>query len=563
MEMMRDSLFFYKFVLKRPLPMRKPSLSAILGVATCLVLFCACRKDGNEQVFDELDRVISQKSCYAERFNRQADSLRRRLGAAPDDTSRWQMAHHLFNAYITYDIDSAARYSELMYRYAAATGDREMQFLSTTCDAGVQIARNNVGRAYKLILSLDTVGINKRMRANYYTQQMAIFGRLAASEGPEEQQAKYADSLVRLRHTRIVFDGHSYVTRQRLRALELMDMHRYDEALEILLPLYDPEKYNNRTLARIAYNIANAYEALGNREQNKLWLATTAISDLQTPVREYLSLYNLALLMFEEKDMERAARYIQCTMSDMLECNYNTRILHSSQAEMIINQAVVYSINSRSRILTVMINIFMGLFVIIVLLLIHTLRQHARQRRTNAQLSAVNAQLSERNEQFRQLNDCLRDANKIKDNYVFRYMLLATQYLGRVGEYRGELLKTAKSEGSEALMRKLRSPSDVDRDYRDFYRIFDETFLGIFPDFVEQVNALLEEPARFPVRADRTLPTELRILAVMRLGITDSGRIAGFLNCASATVYTYRTKLRNSALGSRSDFETRIKLIGL
>ena len=114
MEMMRDSLFFYKFVLKRPLPMRKPSLSAILGVATCLVLFCACRKDGNEQVFDELDRVISQKSCYAERFNRQADSLRRRLGAAPDDTSRWQMAHHLFNAYITYtyacqrELDGAA-----------------------------------------------------------------------------------------------------------------------------------------------------------------------------------------------------------------------------------------------------------------------------------------------------------------------------------------------------------------------------------------------------------------------------------------------------------------------
>lgn len=555
MEMMRDSLFFYKFVLKRPLPMRKPSLSAILGVATCLVLFCACRKDGNEQVFDELDRVISQKSCYAERFNRQADSLRRRLGAAPDDTSRWQMAHHLFNAYITYDIDSAARYSELMYRYAAATGDREMQFLSTTCDAGVQIARNNVGRAYKLILSLDTVGINKRMRANYYTQQMAIFGRLAASEGPEEQQAKYADSLVRLRHTRIVFDGHSYVTRQRLRALELMDMHRYDEALEILLPLYDPEKYNNRTLARIAYNIANAYEALGDREQNKLWLATTAISDLQTPVREYLSLYNLALLMFEEKDMERAARYIQCTMSDMLECNYNTRILHSSQAEMIINQAVVYSINSRSRILTVMIYIFMALCAIILLLLMYTLQQHRKLQQTNRQLN-------EWNEQIRQLNDSLRDANRIKDNYVFRYMHLATQYIGRVDQYRDELRKTAKKEGPEALMRKLRSPSDVDRDYRDFYRIFDETFLGIFPDFIEQVNALLEESARFPVRADKTLPTELRILAVMRLGITDSGHIASFLNCASTTVYTYRTRLRNSALGARNEFEKQVRLIG-
>ena len=539
----------------RKLNISPPRLVFVVGVA----LLCACHKSENEQIFDKLDRVIAKKHLYEERFVRHADSLRRELRAAGDDTLRWQTANRLFDSYITYNIDTAARYVGLMHNYADATGSREMKFLSTTCDVSVLIARNNIEEAYERILSLDTVGITRRMRASYYTQQMVVFGRLASGDGSEARRKVYADSLFRLRHTRIGFDGHSRVTRQRMYALELMDLNRYDEALEVLLPLYDPAKYNSRTLARIAYNIANAYYLLGDVEQHKYWLATAAICDLQTPVREYLSLYNLALLMFEQQDMERAARYIQCTMADMLACNYNTRILHSSQAEMIINQAVVYSINSRSRILTVMINIFMGLFVIIVLLLIHTLRQHARQRRTNAQLSAVNAQLSERNEQFRQLNDCLRDANKIKDNYVFRYMLLATQYLGRVGEYRGELLKTAKSEGSEALMRKLRSPSDVDRDYRDFYRIFDETFLGIFPDFVEQVNALLEEPARFPVRADRTLP----ILAVMRLGITDSGRIAGFLNCASATVYTYRTKLRNSALGSRSDFETRIKLIGL
>ena len=161
------------------------------------------------------------------------------------------------------------------------------------------------------------------------------------------------------------------------------------------------------------------------------------------------------------------------------------------------------------------------------------------------------------------MNDHLRDANKIKDSYVFRYMQLATHYIGRVDEYRMELRKTAKTDGTEALMRKLRSPSDVDRNYRDFYRIFDETFLGIFPDFVERVNELLEEPARFPVRSDGALSTELRILAVMRLGITDSGCIASFLNCASATVYTYRTKLRNSARGSRSDFENRVRRIGL
>ena len=348
----------------RKLNISPPRLVFVAGVA----LLCACHKSENEQIFDKLDRVIAKKHLYEERFVRHADSLRRVLRAAGDDTLRWQTANRLFDSYITYNIDTAARYVGLMHNYADATGSREMKFLSTTCDVSVLIARNNIEEAYERILSLDTVGITRRMRASYYTQQMVVFGRLASGDGSEARRKVYADSLFRLRHTRIGFDGHSRVTRQRMYALELMDLNRYDEALEVLLPLYDPAKYNSRTLARIAYNIANAYYLLGDVEQHKYWLATAAICDLQTPVREYLSLYNLALLMFEQQDMERAARYIQCTMADMLACNYNTRILHSSQAEMIINQAVVYRINSRSRILTVMINIFMGLFVIIVLL---------------------------------------------------------------------------------------------------------------------------------------------------------------------------------------------------
>lgn len=530
--------------------------------AFCLVGLFACRQGEMELLLTELDHTIENKAVYTERFNGRADSLRRALRDAGDDTRRWQTANRLFDAYITYNIDTAARYVALMYDLAERTGRRDMKFLSTTCDISVLIGRNNIEDAYDRIRSLDTAGITRRMRASYYTQQMVVYSRLASQNTSESRSRAYADTLARIRRVRIGFDGHSYVTRQRLLAIDLLSQQRCDEALDVLLPLYD-SRHSSRTRARVAYNIANVYETLGDRGQRKFWLARAAVNDLQTPVREYLSLYELALMMFEEKDMERAARYIQCTVADVLSCNYNTRIFHSSQAEMIINQAVVYSINSRSRILTVMVSVFLLLLVIIALLLFHTQRQHRRLRRNTSLIYEVNKRLHERNEQFRIVNDHLRDANKIKDSYVFRYMQLATHYIGRVDEYRMELRKTAKTDGTEALMRKLRSPSDVDRSYRDFYRIFDETFLGIFPDFVERVNELLEEPARFPVRTDGALSTELRILAVMRLGITDSGCIASFLNCASATVYTYRTKLRNSALGSRSDFEKKIQRIGL
>ncbi|WP_295936080.1 DUF6377 domain-containing protein [uncultured Alistipes sp.] len=531
----------------------------------CLIMFVSCHKSETERVLDKLDRIIEHKHIYEKQFEHRADSLRSALRIAGNDSQRWQTAHRLFEAYITYNIDTAARYVVQMFDYADKTGNREMKFISATSEVSLLITRSNIEDAYERIISLDTVGITKRMRANYYSQKQAVYHRLSTQDPSDTRRRAYADTLYRLRHIRIGFDGHSHVTRQRYLSVELLEKGETEEALDILMQLYDPDKYNERTLAMIAYNIASLYDITGDSERQKYWLATTAIHDLQTPVKEYVSLYKLALLMFEDKDMDRAASYIQCTMADMLACNYNSRILQSSKAEMIINQAMVYSINSRSRILTVMVNVFLGLFIIIVFLLIHTLKQHHKQRRTNELLFKLNSQLHERNEQFRQVNHRLRDANKIKDSYVFRYMYLATSYIGRVDEYRLALRQTAKTDGPEALMRKLRSPSDVDRDYRDFYRIFDETFLGIFPDFVERVNELLEEQARFPVPVggDRVLPTELRILAVMRLGITDSGRIASFLNCAAATVYTYRTKLRNSALGSRSEFETKIQHIGL
>ena len=113
----------------RKLNISPPRLVFVAGVA----LLCACHKSENEQIFDKLDRVIAKKHLYEERFVRHADSLRRVLRAAGDDTLRWQTANRLFDSYITYNIDTAARYAGLMHNYADATGSREMKFLSTTC----------------------------------------------------------------------------------------------------------------------------------------------------------------------------------------------------------------------------------------------------------------------------------------------------------------------------------------------------------------------------------------------------------------------------------------------
>ena len=122
-------------------------------------------------------------------------------------------------------------------------------------------------------------------------------------------------------------------------------------------------------------------------------------------------------------------------------------------------------------------------------------------------------------------------------------------------------MSLAKSEGLDAVMKALRSPAAMYNEYENYYQIFDETFLGIYPDFVEKVNALLSEDARFDLHGEKTLPTELRILAAIRIGITESGKIAKFLKCSPNTVYTYRAKLKRSAVCPKENFEAEIAKI--
>ena len=180
----------------------------------------------------------------------------------------------------------------------------------------------------------------------------------------------------------------------------------------------------------------------------------------------------------------------------------------------------------------------------------------------SAQLQAKNDEMQAKNDHIREINGALVDSNRIKDRYVCHYIDLSVHYIKQIDTFRREVCRVARNKGVDELVRWLNTSQAVSGEYAKFYQSFDSSFLDIFPQFIEQVNALLQPESRFAPRPDASLTTELRILAAIRLGITDSGHIASLLNCASATVYTYRTKLRNAAL-DRDNFEQQVSRIGL
>ena len=264
-------------------------------------------------------------------------------------------------------------------------------------------------------------------------------------------------------------------------------------------------------------------------------LADSAEFELKTARRDCMTLYELALLLYDKKDYARADRYMERNFLDAMEGRFNLSFFNSGKTCQKISRARSFMERRRHAML-------LGSGVLILLLAAATLILIRRSRRQKEEILSLQGShyrtvtrlredLADADAKIQDDGKALLEADRVKEQLLFRVMDLSAESLS------GGSRKKAES----------------------FYRAFDEAFINAFPDFIDGVNALLKEEARF----EKTIPlrTELRILAVIRLGMTESGRIAEFLGMAPATVYSYRTRMRNSSSGPKDLFEERIRKI--
>jgi hypothetical protein len=321
--------------------------------------------------------------------------------------------------------------------------------------------------------------------------------------------------------------------------------------LEILIACDGTEdNYHDKTST--VYNIAMLYDLKGDRHNKIMYLTRSGIYDLLAPNRDYMSIYQLALELHQKGDLKRAERYIETNLMDVISGGFSHRIINSSKAHRVITDTTEMRQRNQNLSVCVALVVLSLLLVALGCLLYYSRKQNRRLKEARQQLTVANSQVKKQNAK-------LSEANLIKDNYVFKYMDLSLKYIEKMEQMRHDIRHDLKDKPLDAVVKSLRSPSDIYAEYKNYYQVFDETFLGIFPEFREKVNDLLREECRFPIAEGKSLSTELRILAVMRLGITESGKIATFLKCAPATIYTYRTKMRNAALCNKDEFENKVR----
>ena len=454
----------------------------------------------------------------------------------------WESAEALYEEYLHFSADSAWRYITLMEKRAV----KREQALQTAIDKCYLLGTAHYEEsALTLFQSLDTREVQATGRSlDYLATGVKIFTNLSRFTHPLLKDKDYTDSLIAYRNAYIARDTLSYEGRKLL-AQTLRDNGNIARALTIFEDCYaQTSQQDFHQLTSIAYNIALLYGRLGDNERKKIWLAKSAIYDFKAPNRDFLSLYELALTLYKDRDYERAGRYISAHLENAYAGDFQAQVIRSSGAQNVIVEAALRAERQKRAVLAIAIAV-LGIFAFFILwLLVIRHNQAIKLSKANTALEEVNAALS--------------NANKIKDNYVFRYMDLSVQYLDKIEQYRHQLRQIARNQGTDALLKELRNAANY-ADYKEFYRIFDQTFLGIFPGFVDGVNALLRKEARFDCPPGSDLPTEIRILASIRLGIEESPHIASFLKCSLSTVYTYRAKMRNQALCPKNEFEQRVR----
>ena len=500
-----------------------------------------------DMLLENLDRVIEDKETYSRKKEERIDAVRSSLpGIQPAD--RYGVYDALYHEYAKYNLDSALYYAR---EKAALAKGRDTGNWEASC---IQLADiyTNAGQyrqAEELLEPLRT------RDATYFHALHTLYSAMEATSVIQERTQAYAALKEQFRDSLIHSLAASDVGYVFAQSEKLNEEGRHYDAILLLTNHYNDPLTSENEKAILDYCMATSYKGLGNREKAKWHYAASAIADICTPVREYRSLQELAYLLYEDGDLSRAYRYISCAMEDVKASHTVVRSMEFEPLLSTIGMAYEKDIEHRNKVQSRMMLGLSILLALLVLAVIMAMRQHRVISRANRALVEVNGEL-------RQITRQLQETGYLKEEYLYQYMEQAVAGIDRMESYRRRILLAYRKFGAEYLASQLDSPLDVEAELRSFYNSFDETFLHLFPTFVEDVNRLLNPQQQLEPKPGRLLNTELRILALIRLGVTDNVKMAHFLRTSLSTVYNYRSRLRNAALTDQPAFEEQVAKIG-
>ena len=533
-------------------------LAVALGVAACRP---APRPDrGTKQLLLELDGYTSAANMYVARKLDQMDALGKLARSTRDPLRRYELEMNIAREFFAFSFDSTQLYLKHCQELARDVLEDQDLYNETSVLLGHLYAKagSYLEASQLLYGGLDTAAFSEPLMAEYIWDLYDYSKDLAGNSGMVEKLSIPPDSSFRPRLYQLLpKDSDRWRSVLRDEFMAQGRLASADSVNRLLLSTVKPEDRNYAIFAFFESEIENLK---GNQTERIAWLIRSAECDIVNAVKDYASLTMVAQNILP-LDVDRSFRYLRMAQEDAVLYNAKLRPWQISRFLMEVEKAYAVRQDRQNK-TSVVSSILLAILVLVLSLITYFLVVRSRKlSRMQKALADSNARLAAANEELSVLNRQISKADKVKDAYIMDFLQGLSEQVALIRSQDNRFRNLLKQGKSDQLFRELAISERSEKALEDFYRKFDETFLALYPDFVEQFNALLQEDARIVPPPGR-LTTELRIFALIRLGVDDSKKIATMLDYSVSTIYNYKVSVKNAALGDRDKFEEQVKMIG-
>tara|TARA_R110002050_G_scaffold202806_1_gene338053 strand:+ start:72371 stop:73978 length:1608 start_codon:yes stop_codon:yes gene_type:complete len=525
------------------------------------------------QTLDSLVVVLESKMDKRIFFDQQKEGhirlLREKASMAKSQKEKHLIFNEIIEEYEFYSFDKALEYLEKNIQIAENL--KNNLFLNKT-KLALSLLLIDSGRYKESIDALNEIkrdSLPVSLINDYYIAYkegysgLSYYTSVKRSKGLySELYTAYQDSL----YSRLDPNSEESL---RLKEKQYRDNRQLEEALKINSQRLKDVKMGSRGFSLITFERSLLHELKKETEKQKEYLILSAISDIEASVKDNASIGALARIMFMENDIDRAHRYINFSFDDAEFYNSQLRFVNIANSLPMITKAYdERNAKQKAKLKNslIFISILAGFLSIAIYLVFKQVRKVSEARNklksANEKLKDFNLKLNSSNEELKRLYLELSDSDKVKEYYIGTFLNLYSEYIDKLDVYRKLVRKYIVTNKTNVLLELTKSKQVVGDEIKIFYKNFDESFLHIYPNFIKDVNELLEPEGQLIVKKGEALNTELRILALIRLGITSSSKISKILRYSVNTIYNYRVKVRNNAITDRNSFEDMVKNLG-
>ncbi len=523
------------------------------AVAISLVFLASCTRSQSSSFEDELrrlDDVISRADEYMEIKEQRISTIENMLhsrGVSP--LQQYHIYGELYKEYEAYQFDKAKDALDNQIRLAGEMRDRSLRYDALIEKAHILTMAGYYHESELLFDQIDTTKLSDSQMIEWYTARQKFlydYQEYVSASGFEvEDYGKipyYQDRIVQ------TYKEGSYNSRH-IEVLSHINSGDLPGASELNLKLMETLDKGSRD-----YAVQTYWQGLICAGQNDdagaiHWWVESAICDIKAAIKDNASLTTIAMHLLDPQDTDRAFKYIRFSFDDAGFYNSKLRKVQIATSFPMIEKAYRTSREDQEEAKRQYLFMISAIAVLLAVFCALAVRMYLKDRassvdikRKNDQLMLYTKSIEEAEETLRRTNWDLLEANAAKEEYLGLFLSMCSGYLDK--------------------LKKNLTRDQFDAELKNFYKTFDTSFLQLYPAFVEDFNALLKEDGRITVKEGELLNTELRIFALIKLGITQSSHIASLLRYSVNTIYNYRAQVKNSALSDRENFEEMVKKIG-